>query len=209
MRIDQSHAYFLTLVIVGIAVFERWKRGSSLSDKELLDKYAQELDNQSFAELFKRYTHLVYGICMKYLKDADKSKDAVMQIFEKLMEDLKTRQVDNFEHWIQVVARNHCLMQLRKNKHETTFPENFEPEVVENDFELHPIADTEQNILLMEKAIQNLAVEQRICIELFYLQEKAYAEIAQTTGFSLNQVKSYIQNGKRNLYINMTRKNAS
>ncbi|MFN0050389.1 MAG: RNA polymerase sigma factor [Cytophagales bacterium] len=191
-----------------MAIFEKWKRNAAFTDGELLKKYAQTSENQYFSELFKRYTHLVYGVCMKYLKDSDKSKDAVMVLFEKLLEELKTREIDNFSHWIHIVAKNHCLMQLRKNSIETSFPENFEAQFMENEFELHPIVDTKQNVELLEKSIGNLALEQRNCIELFYLQEKTYQEVAQSTGYSLNQVKSYIQNGKRNLYLYMTRKNA-
>lgn len=207
MQVAASPIYFLSLLFFAVAVFERWKRSSTLSDHDLIEKYAQTHDNQYFAELFKRYTHLVYGICMKYLKDSDSSKDAVMVVFEKLLEDLKTRKVDNFGHWIHIVAKNHCLMQLRKGNLETSFPENNLPEIVENEEEKHHIEDTENNIQRLENGMQLLAIEQRSCVELFYLQEKSYQEVAYLTGYSLNQVKSYIQNGKRNLYIYMTTKN--
>lgn len=202
---------FFALIIIGLAVFERWKKSVEFSDKELLEKYASTLENRYFAELFKRYTHLVYGVCMKYLKDSDNSKDAVMQIFEKLLEDLKTREVDNFGHWIQIVAKNHCLMALRKFNPEDRGVEleNISTDFVENDGEKHLIQDSEENIQRLELGMAELSTEQQTCVKQFYMEEKTYAEIAQITGYTLNQVKSYIQNGKRNLYNFLTKQNAN
>ncbi|MBY0425976.1 MAG: sigma-70 family RNA polymerase sigma factor [Cytophagales bacterium] len=202
---------FFMLIIIGLAVFERWKRSFDISDDELLSKYSDSQDNRYFAELFKRYTHLVYGVCMKYLKDSDNSKDAVMQIFEKLMEDLKTKKVENFGHWVQVVAKNYCLMQLRKVSFEDhgLEIENLSVPVVENDVQMHPMYDTERNIQLLEQGLGELGHEQQICVKLFYMEEKSYAEIAEQTGYALGQVKSYIQNGKRNLYNYMIKNNVA
>jgi RNA polymerase sigma-70 factor (ECF subfamily) len=55
----------------------------------------------------------------------------------------------------------------------------------------------------LEKCIETLGDEQKQCVKLFYLQEKCYKEITESTGFDMNKVKSYIQNGKRNLKICM------
>jgi RNA polymerase sigma-70 factor (ECF subfamily) len=59
---------------------------------------------------------------------------------------------------------------------------------------------------LLEEAIQELSEEQKLCVNLFYLQKKSYQQITDRTGFTLMQVKSYIQNGKRNLKIILEKK---
>ncbi|NOT74861.1 MAG: sigma-70 family RNA polymerase sigma factor [Cyclobacteriaceae bacterium] len=150
-----------------------------------------------------RYTSMVYGVCLKYLKDREESKDAVMQIHEKLIASLLNHKVLNFKSWLYVNARNHCLMQIRSKKGKIM--EEISPFLMENGLEEHPDEGTEleQNISKLEKCIQTLMGEQQQCVRLFYLQEKCYKDIAEETRFDLNQVKSYIQNGKRNLKICM------
>jgi len=178
----------------------------SLSDNELLEKYRISQDNQCLGELFDRYAHFMYCVCLKYLQDTEKSKDAVMQIVEKLMNDLLKHEPQNFKSWLHVVAKNHCLMQLRSAKGNATKIEYHEKElasVMETDYILHHdnSDDIDIKLDLLKEAITELDSEQKKCIELFYLQDKSYADITLITGYDLNKVKSYIQNGKRNLKI--------
>ncbi|WP_229208337.1 RNA polymerase sigma factor [Dyadobacter psychrophilus] len=146
---------------------------------------------------------MVFALCYKYLQDEDASKDAVMQIFEKLVVDLQTHEVGHFKSWLHSVCRNFCLMQLRAkktfvsaadvgNEEDETFLIAMEPE--------EPLFN-DQKLDALEKCLGTLQAEQRTAIQLFYMQEKCYSEISQETGFDLNKVKSYIQNGKRNLKI--------
>ncbi|GAB4344777.1 MAG: sigma-70 family RNA polymerase sigma factor [Flammeovirgaceae bacterium] len=186
-------------------------RKKSLSDAELLEKYQQTSDLNYLGELYERYTHLVFGVCLKYLKNEDDSKDAVMQIFEKLIHSVRQQKIENFQKWLYVVVKNHCLMELRsaqssKKLHTSSLEE--ERFFMENESPLHPIADDieeekEEALSQIEMAISLLPDEQRICVEMFYLKEKCYKEIEAITGYPLNKVKSYIQNGKRNLKILM------
>ena len=185
-----------------------------LSDLDLVAAYKSTGDNSYVAEIYERYTHLVYGVCMKYFRDVDESKDAVMQIFEKLFTDLIKHEINQFKSWLHTVAKNHCLMQLRTRK--SVFEKNEElkkdyPIVMENDFVLHldNENDTETKLKHLDDGIKDLNDEQRICIELFYLQEKCYQEVAEMTGYTMNQVKSYIQNGKRNLKNFIINKNGN
>ena len=207
----------------------------SCSDSELVQKFSETRDNSIIGELFQRYTHLVFGVCMKYLKDEDEAKDGVMQIFEKILTDLHRHKVENFKGWLYMVAKNHCMMYFRNKKIHVELPRELSND---NDFNsedgvvspsggnqrlgaqlegggfsmelasnLHPNGeDKEKQLTLMESAIKELKEEQKICIELFYLQEKSYEEVAKITGYSMKEVKSYIQNGKRNLKILMTTK---
>lgn len=189
------------------------------SDSELILKFRDTRDNAIVGELFQRYTHLVFGVCMKYLKDEDEAKDGVMQIFEKILTDLHRHNVDNFKGWLYMVAKNHCMMYFRSKKTHVELPLELTENGLDDDVSSVPNVnipvelasdlhhngeDKEKQLTLMESSIKELKEEQRTCIELFYLQEKSYEEVAKMTGYSMKEVKSYIQNGKRNLKIIMT-----
>ena len=192
--------------------FIRSKDTSGFSDNELILKYRETDDNVYVGKLFERYVHLVFGVCMKYLKDEDESKDASMQIFEKLLTDLKKHNVEQFKGWLYSVARNHCLMQLRAEQRQMEKDQELKkdiPVVMEMNHQLHLDGEEDKEAKLnhLEKAINSLNIEQKTCVELFYLKEKCYQEIVELTGYNMNQVKSHIQNGKRNLKIYLTEKN--
>jgi RNA polymerase sigma factor (sigma-70 family) len=177
----------------------------AVSDAELIQSYKRSGDLAVLGELYQPYMSLVFGVCLKYLKDRDESRDAVMQIFEKLVQSLKDHEVTHFKSWLYVLARNHCLMQLRAKKGKIF--EEISPTFMEMEVSLHPGEEPglEANLGKLEKCIETLGNEQKLCVKLFFLQEKCYKDITAETGFDLNQVKSYIQNGKRNLKLCMER----
>jgi RNA polymerase sigma-70 factor (ECF subfamily) len=142
---------------------------------------------------------------MKYLKDRDQAKDAVMQVFEKLNQSLHQHEVANFKSWLYVTTRNHCLMHLRARKGKEA--NEITPNLMESEYMLHleNEPEMEENLSKLEKCIEELVLEQQHCVRLFYLDEKCYKDVATETGFNLGQVKSFIQNGKRNLKICMER----
>jgi RNA polymerase sigma-70 factor (ECF subfamily) len=202
------------------------KNIKSCTDSELVQQFGKTGNKEIIGELFKRHTHLVLGVCMKYLKDANKAQDTVMEVFEKLLTGLNKHEVQNFKGWLYMVAKNECLMQLRSRKIYVELPKNFvEDNMHDDDFIppyereggsgvavefTHPIhlngEDKERQLNRMEEAMKELKHHQKQCIELFYLQEKSYEEVAEITGYTMKEVKSYIQNGKRNLKIIMTGK---
>ena len=149
---------------------------------------------------------------MKYLKNENDSEDAVMDIFEKLLTDLQKHEVSNFKSWLYSVSKNHCLMKLRKDK-TIKYSNNdlikTEGRIVEMPEPMHLNSKMEKELQLenLEKALQHLSKEQRTCLELFYLQQKCYKEVSSITTFSLKEVKSFIQNGKRNLKNHMITNN--
>jgi RNA polymerase sigma factor (sigma-70 family) len=188
------------------------KNHKELDDKELISLYRQKGDGKAMGSLFERYSHLVFGVCMKYFRDEDASKDATLQIFEKTMQDLKRFDIDKFSAWIHRVARNHCLMQLRSQKIMIPVDEEYgiSPDrKMGPGFSVSPeeTDDTEAQLTLLEEAIRALSEDQRICIELFYLKRYCYQDVSEIAGFTLNEVKSHIQNGKRNLKMYMMKKN--
>jgi RNA polymerase sigma factor (sigma-70 family) len=179
------------------------QRHTLLTDAELLLLYKRSDDLSVLGELFNRYMSLVYGVCLKYLKDREESRDAVMQVFEKLVTSLREHEVEHFKSWLYVTARNHCLMQLRARKGKKF--EEISPYLMENDRAVHleDEPELEANLSKLEKCIETLVSEQKRCVQLFYLEQKCYRDISRLTGYDDNKVKSYIQNGKRNLKICM------
>jgi RNA polymerase sigma factor (sigma-70 family) len=176
---------------------------SSLSDKELVALYKEGGEMTVLGELYQRYMELVYGVCLKYYKEPEAAKDSVMLIFEELVSKLKRHEVDNFKGWLHQVAKNHCLMQLRTPKNMKTV--EFKTEFVQSEENVHlnGVLEKEENFSKMEDCLGTLAAEQREAIRLFYLESKCYNEIVELTGREWNQVRSLIQNGRRNLKICM------
>jgi RNA polymerase sigma-70 factor (ECF subfamily) len=177
-----------------------------LADQDLVQLYRDTLDTKLIGILFDRYAHLVYGIALKYFDREDDRKEAVMQVFEKLYEALLQFDIANFKSWLYSVAKNQCLMIIKKENtvsfNDQVQLKNFQQEFME--FEESFSLNHGSEIQLEDKLhdfIKELNEEQRICVDLFYLQDKSYKEIADATNYSLNQVKSFIQNGKRNLKI--------
>lgn len=172
-----------------------------LPDEELIFRYVHRQEQAAVNCLFERYGHLVFGICVKYLKNSETAKDATQQIFIKLLDDLRRFEVTHFKSWLYQVTKNFCFMQLRKplpvvNNEVVTGDMEFEDE-------WHQKIEQEQLYGQLEVAMEQLNEEQRNCIELFYLQRMTYAEIAVKCGYTALQVKSAIQNGKRNLKIKL------
>ncbi len=173
-----------------------------LSDGELLANYRTTGNVACIGELFRRYRHLVLGVCVKYLKNLNDSEDAVMEIFEKLHLDLRRVEVEQFKGWLHTVARNHCLMRLRKVGLVVHFPEvlpSIPSDSEDDDDAAEERAIKEILLQKIEKNLKKLKEEHKKCLTLFYLEDKSYKQIVQQTGYTLNEVKSFIQNGKANL----------
>ncbi len=177
------------------------KEITDIPDEEILKIYFETGDMESLVILFQRYMHLVYGVCMKYFRDREESKDATMEIFEKLVKTLRKETVMNFNRWIYTVTRNHCLTVIRDQKRHLIKDDG--SLFMETGTIWHPGDDgiMEENIEKLRDCLEKLPGEQKTCVELFYFNKKSYAEIVAETRFELSKVKSYIQNGKRNLRI--------
>jgi RNA polymerase sigma-70 factor (ECF subfamily) len=187
------------------------KISKNRSEEELINDFTATGDLEILGELYSSYMHLVYGVCLKYLKERDESMDSVMQIFEKLVTEIPKQKIENFRSWLHIVTRNYCLMKLRSRKSQDEKhnewlldPENF----MENSNGLHPIDKDEPD---MEKAladcIEKLKDEQKKCIIRFYYDDKCYNDIANDLGIDEKKVKSHLQNGKRNLKLCIEGKN--
>ena len=180
-------------------------RYDHITDAELLELYYSDKNQECIGILLERYTLLLLGVCMKYLKDENEAKDCVQQIFLKVLTEAGKYRIDYFKSWLYMVAKNHCLMRLRDKgskgvkelqDHLATASETDKQELISN----------EKNYELLDEAIRELNEEQRQCVILFYLKKNSYQQISEKTGYSPMQVKSYIQNGKRNLKILLDKK---
>ncbi len=177
-----------------------------LSDELLLNKY-QKTNNLDFlGQLYERYMHLIYGVCLKYLKNREEAQDAVMAIFEKISKELLCKEINDFKPWLYVVSKNYCLMQLRKEQAQKKQAKEFEKNellFMENEVDMHLNNNWEPDSMdkRLKECMEKLKDQQRSCIELFYFNELCYKEISQNLSLDIKKVKSYIQNGKRNLKI--------
>jgi RNA polymerase sigma-70 factor (ECF subfamily) len=193
----------------GAMFLKLFRRNAAIADAQYLSDYRRTGDVALLGELYERNMDMVFAVCYKYLRHEEDAKDAVMQVFEQLVEDLLTHDVTNFKSWLHSVARNYCLMQLRSRKVSVGNETVFEQEEYEN----FVVALEEKDDLNIEKRLsdlgecmQTLREEQRRSVELFYFQQLCYEQIVEETGYELGKVKSYLQNGKRNLKLCIERK---
>ncbi|MDE3185842.1 MAG: sigma-70 family RNA polymerase sigma factor [Bacteroidota bacterium] len=172
-----------------------------ITDAELLQNFYQDHDNKWLGILLPRYTLLLLGVCMKYLKNEEDARDCVQQIFLKVINELRKYKVDYFKSWIYMIARNHCLVKLRDHKKTTLELNEHLASATNAESDKKKLLEKDALLQRMESALNKLNPDQKVCVKLFYLQKKSYSEVAEITGFTLMQVKSYLQNGKRNLKL--------
>jgi RNA polymerase sigma-70 factor (ECF subfamily) len=177
----------------------------NIEDRQLLERFYNDRNNEWLGILMQRYTMLLLGVCMKYLKNEEEAKDGVQQVFLKAIGEMQKYKVEYFKSWIYMVAKNHCLMKLRdKGKYTSEINERVmatpdETEALKNHIE------KDRALTNMAAALQQLNNDQRRCVTLFYLEKRSYQDITDSTGLSMMKVKSHIQNGKRNLKIALER----
>jgi RNA polymerase sigma-70 factor (ECF subfamily) len=174
-------------------------------DEDLLKEFTATGDLNVLGRLYSGYMPLVYGVCLKYLKNREESKDAVMQIFEKLIIEIPKQKIDNFRNWLHIVTKNYCLMQLRSQKTKNEHMSEFMTDSVtfmENSSFMHPIdEDGQQFDNDLADCIERLKGEQKLCIQQFYYENRCYNEIARNLDLDEKKVKSHLQNAKRNLKL--------
>jgi RNA polymerase sigma factor (sigma-70 family) len=182
-------------------------RYQHITDEELLNNFYNDRDNHWLGILFERYTLLLYGVAMKYLKNEEEAKDAVQQVFLKAITELNKYRVQFFKSWLYMITKNHCLMKIRQQheKVSTTIAEEHIPDD-SDPAAMHLHIEKDRKLELMSSSLDELNHEQKQCVTLFYLEKKSYQQIAEETGYTVMQVKSYIQNGKRNLKLLLEKK---
>jgi RNA polymerase sigma-70 factor (ECF subfamily) len=181
-------------------MFLRRKQPHAASDAELVTALCDG-HRSALGHLWDRYAQLLYGVGMKYLKDPERSKDTVIELFAALPDLLRKQPVERFRPWVHTVMRNRCLMALRSNqKLHGTLPDHVEAVDDDDDALL-----LESSLQQLEQAIAQLNEAQHTCIRLFYLERHTYHQCAERTGLSKEQVRSHLQNGRRNLKLLLER----
>ena len=178
-----------------------------ITDHQLLQNYQADHNSEWLGILLQRYTLLLLGVCMKYLKNEEEAKDSVQQIFLKVIQELQKYKVEYFKSWLYMIAKNYCLMKLRDRQ--SRIPAELTEKLMaapQEETDWQALVHTDHALELMEEGLKELNPEQQQCVTLFYLQKKSYQEISDETGFTMMQVKSYIQNGKRNLKLMIEKK---
>lgn len=178
-----------------------------ITDQELLEQFYADHNNEWLGILLQRYTLLLLGVSMKYLKNEEEAKDSVQQIFLKVIQELQKYKVEYFKSWLYMVAKNHCLMKLREKQGKQTAEINDKLAAKpEEETDRNAMLQNDHTLELMELSLKELNPEQQQCVTLFYLHKKSYQEVSDETGYNMLQVKSYIQNGKRNLKLLIEKK---
>lgn len=173
------------------------------TDDALLELIRGGETPDAFGELYTRYAHLVYCICQSYFKDSDRSKETVMQIFEKLLREIPRWEIKQFKAWLSKVTQNHCLMALRNDQKVRIIHPEFPEQFMELEDDFHLALEKENRLQHLERSLLDIPEEQQQCLRWFYFEKKSYHEIMALSGFTFMQVKSHIQNGKRNLKIRL------
>jgi RNA polymerase sigma-70 factor (ECF subfamily) len=174
---------------------------SGKTDKELVAEFTSTLDIQFAGELYNRYADLIYGVCLKYLKHPENAQDSAVAVFEELVTKIPKHTIENFKGWLYMLTKNHCLMRIRSGKRAHTV--NIDAELMQSEDPTHldGVLEKEENLVQLEYCMGELAIEQRQAVALFYIEGKCYNEISAITGIEWNKVRSYIQNGRRNLKL--------
>ena len=178
------------------------KKYRALSDELLLAAFKQKQSSLIIGEFYERYGHLVFGVSMKYMKNKFDAEDITMQVFESLPKKIAVHNIQNFKAWLYMVTKNECLMFLRKRGITSDLPAGLHNEDIIEQKEIK-----EEQLNLLETEIESLNEEQKICIKLFYIEQKSYQQIAELVKLDLKKVKSAIQNGKRNLKLKLEDRN--
>lgn len=176
------------------------------TDQEMLDAFYTEKDNQLLGPLLQRYTLLLLGVSMKYLKNEAEARDAVQHVFMKAIQELQQTKVTYFKSWLYMIVKNHCLMQLRNRQNKPYITDADNIQITDKTLNKEVHLEKEKNLVYLQQSMDEINEEQRLCISLFFIEKKSYKQVAESTGFTMLQVKSFIQNGKRNLKLLVEKK---
>lgn len=204
--VKREHYIINTLLffhIFEIVAFIKNIPASDQGDDVLVADYKNSGNLQVLSNLYQRYMELLYGVCLKYLKDEEDAKDAVLNIYEELIVKVRKYEIQHFKSWLYQLAKNHCLMKLRSAKKFQKSAVDVSLMQNEDPVHLNGVMEKEEHFKHLDYCMSQLAPDQKKVISLFYLEGKCYNDIANMTGIEWNQVRSFIQNGRRNLKICM------
>ena len=180
------------------------KNASNISDNELLQMYFKTDNLDYIGILFKRYTRILIGVSLKYTSDLHHAEDVVQQVFIKFL-DAVHPQIANVGGWLYQMTKNESINFTKKQgRQQIQHLEREEYHLSDTtDDEIKALLYKEHQSELLMAAISELKSDQRKAIECFYFHNLSYEQIAVQNNWSIGEVKSYIQNAKRNLKIKL------
>ncbi|MEL6655687.1 MAG: sigma-70 family RNA polymerase sigma factor [Bacteroidota bacterium] len=174
------------------------------SDEELVRQFQQSGDRFLLGLLLRRYSQSILGTCHYYLRQPQDAEDAAMEVCELIVRQLqKPKEIKRFKDWVFIIARNYCFRKLKDNKRLTELSTEWEKDFLNSDvqYELGDTLYVQEEALYarVDAEIQQLNEQQRLCLTAFYWQGEKYKDIAARYGMTTDEVRSAIQNGRRNL----------
>ena len=161
-------------------------------------------ERKEIRDLFKAYTKDIFGVAYYILKDQQAAKDIIMDVFEVLLKQDSLAKIQNKKAWLLGTSRNLSLKKFNKQI-KTQYGlehKNIIEQIVEKDDQEELIIKNANEEAMLEQ-LALLKPLQSKCITLYYLKGLSYQQIAKKENISMNDVKSNIQNGKRNLKIKL------
>jgi RNA polymerase sigma-70 factor (ECF subfamily) len=175
-------------------------RAAYLSDEDIVRRFQETGDKECFAELFVRHRKRVFVACRSFFSDGAAAEDATQETFLRVYRSLHNYKGGDFLAWLTRIARNVCVDEWRRRREkETTDFDIYEfpaPLSIDSSQETHLIAEK------VWREMRCLAPAQQRCLEL-KIEGYSYEETATRTGFTIDAVKSHLQNGRRMLWKKM------
>ncbi len=166
------------------------------TDFELLDRFRRHGDRAAFERIVARHRPWLHRVCARLLRSDEAARDATQDVFARVLNRLDTFRGDNFPGWLKAIAVNCCLNTIDRDKRWAPLEAAGEA----------PAADLgpELQLLRLEEGVRarhliaRLPERQKIVFCLKYIDDCSYQEIERLTGFSNKEVKSFLQNARRN-----------
>lgn len=172
----------------------------------LVKRFRGERDGAAFDALYRRNRRMVYGTCLRYLRDREAAEDACHDVFLQAYQQFDSLRGDVFSPWVRRIAINHCL---NRQRHAAT-RRRIEPTLV-RDFDQgradasHAAAAARDDLRIAAELVRGLSPKQRLVFLLRHVEQLAYDGIAEVTGLPFDEVRSALQNARRNFRLGWER----
>lgn len=168
------------------------------SETELVTELLARRDGRIFEELYRRSRRKIFGVCFNLLGEAAAAEDACHDAYIRAWEKLDSLRGSDFTAWVRRIAANRCYDELRRRRPDE-LDENHPEPATDHRIDRSVIARQELDRAI--DVIASLEEHQRRVFLLRHIDHHSYEEISEATGFDAKQVKSYLQNARRNFHL--------
>ena len=150
-------------------------------------------DENAMAQLYDRYSPIVYSVALRVLGDTAAAEDILQEVFMQLWRspELFDSTRGNLGAWLAVIARNRSIDALRKRRPESDVTDilvSVEPDLAGD-------ADRTRAMEKVRGALSKMPSAQRAALEMAYFEGLTHTEIASKTGEPLGTIKTRIRGG--------------